>query len=195
MENVQTRLSNAAFRHFEGLPHNLHKRFELHNGELIEMPSPSPLHQWIVARLVFLISKWLEPAALGYVFGDNLDYEPAEGVIVKPDVSFVSRQRAPSLPQTFQIMPDLAVEVVSPSNTEREMLQKVQLYFAHQAQVVWVIYPDQRMVRVYTPAAQGVHVRQLVEGETLEGGALLPDFALPIAEIFPKPEAEPPHEA
>jgi Uma2 family endonuclease len=190
MEKVQTQLSNAAFRHFEGLPHNLHKRFELHNGELIEMPSPSPLHQWIVAELLYWLKAFLRANPLGYAFGDNLDYEPAEGVIVKPDVSFVSHQRAPSLPQVFKIMPDLAVEVVSPSNTEREMLQKVQLYFAHQAQVVWVIYPDQRMVRVYTPAAQGVHMRQLVEGETLEGGALLPDLALPIAEIFPKPEAE-----
>ncbi len=188
MEKVQTRLSSAAFRHFEALPQNMHRRFELLEGELIEMPSPSPLHQWIVAELLYWLKAFLRTNPLGYAFGDNLDYEPAEGVIVKPDASFVSYQRAPSLPEAFKIMPDLAVEVISPSNTEREMLRKVQLYFAHQTQVVWVVYPDQRMVRVYTPAAQGVNVRQWVEGETLEGGALLPDFALPIADLFPRAE-------
>ncbi|PJF33435.1 MAG: Uma2 family endonuclease, partial [Candidatus Thermofonsia Clade 1 bacterium] len=101
MAEVRTRLTSAEFRQFCELPHNAHKRFELHEGEIVEVPSPSPLHQWIVARLVLLIGKFLEQFPLGYVFGDNLDYEPTDGVIVQPDLSFVSFERAPQLPERF----------------------------------------------------------------------------------------------
>jgi Uma2 family endonuclease len=184
--NVQTRLTSAEFRQFCELPHNAHKRFELHEGEVVEMPSPSPLHQWIVARLVLLLGKFLEQFSLGYVFGDNLDYEPADGVIVQPDLSFVSYARAPTLPERFAIMPDLAVEVKLPSNAERDLLRKVLLYFAYGAREVWIVYPDERMVRLYTPAAQGVNVRQFAEGETLSGSAVLPEFTLAVAQLFPE---------
>jgi Uma2 family endonuclease len=190
MVQARTRLTSAEFRAFCALPHNAHKRFELHEGEIVEVPSPSPLHQWIVAQLIILIGKFLEQFPLGYVFGNNLDYEPADGVIVQPDLSFVAFERAPRLPERFQIMPDLAVEVMSPSNTERDMLRKVLLYFAYQAREVWVVYPEERMVRIYTPAAQGAHVRQFVEGDQLAGSAVLPNFRFNIADLFPKASSE-----
>jgi Uma2 family endonuclease len=186
MVQARTRLTSAEFREFCALPHNAHKRFELHEGEIVEVPSPSPLHQWIVAELLYLLKAFLRIHPLGYVFGDNLDYEPADGVIVQPDLSFVAFERAPRLPERFQIMPDLAVEVMSPSNTERDMLRKVLLYFAYQAREVWVVYPEERMVRIYTPAAQGAHVRQFVEGDQLAGSAVLPNFTLNITDLFPK---------
>ena len=186
MTDVRTRFTSAEFREFCEQPHNAHKRFELHEGEIVEVPSPSPLHQWIVARLVLLLGKFLEQFPLGYVFGDNLDYEPADGVIVQPDLSFVSYARAPSLPERFAIMPDLAVEVRSPSNAERDLLRKVLLYFAYGAREVWIIYPEERMVRLYTPAAQGANVRQFVEGETLSGSAVLPEFTVAVAQLFPE---------
>lgn len=186
MAQARARLSSAEFRQFCELPHNAHKRFELHEGEIVEVPSPSPLYQWIVAQLVIWIGKFLEQFPLGYVFGDNLDYEPADGVIVQPDLSFVSFERAPRLPERFAIMPDLAVEVMSPTNTERDMLRKVLLYFAYGAREVWLIYPEERMMRLYTPAEAGAHVRQFVEGEQLAGSAVLPNFALNIADLLPK---------
>jgi Uma2 family endonuclease len=188
MTDVRTRLTSAEFRQFCELPHNAHKRFELHEGEIVEMPSPSPLHQWIVAELLYLLKAFLRIQPLGYVFGDNLDYEPADGVIVQPDLSFVSYARAPSLPERFTLMPDLAVEVRSPSNAERDLLRKVLLYFAYGAREVWIIYPDERMVRLYTPAAQGANVRQFTEGETLSGSAVLPEFTLVVAQLFPAPQ-------
>ncbi|MFN7209357.1 MAG: Uma2 family endonuclease [Aggregatilineales bacterium] len=186
MTQARARLSSAEFRQFCELPHNAHKRFELHEGEIVEVPSPSPLHQWIVAELLYLLKAFLRANPLGYAFGDNLDYEPADGVIVQPDLSFVSFERAPRLPERFAIMPDLAVEVMSPANTERDRLRKVLLYFAYGAREVWLIYPEERMMRLYTPAEAGAHVRQFVEEEQLTGSAVLPNFALNLAELFPK---------
>ncbi|MCS6870587.1 MAG: Uma2 family endonuclease [Anaerolineae bacterium] len=186
MAQARTRLTSAEFRAFCELPQNAHRRFELHEGEIVEVPSPSPLHQWIVAELLYFLKVFLRMHPLGYVFGDNLDYEPVDGVIVQPDLSFVSFERAPSLPERFRLMPDLAVEVTSPSNTERDMLRKVLLYFAYGAREVWVVYPEERMVRVYTPAAQGAYVRQFAEGEQLTESAVLPNFALNVADLFPK---------
>lgn len=188
MDKVQTRLTSTEFHLFRDLPENARKRFELHYGEIVEMPSPSVLHQWIVAELLFMLKAFLRENPIGYAFGDNLDYEPPDGIVVQPDVSFVSFERAPILPKEWKIMPDLAVEIMSPSNRESDMLTKVQLYFAYETRLVWVVYPDERMVRVYTPAVNGVHVRQLLEGETLDGGTVLPNFTAEVKNILPKPE-------
>lgn len=99
MDKVQTRLTSAELRRFRDLPENAHRRFELRYGEIVETPSPSVLHQWIVAELLFMLQAFLRENLIGYAFGDNLDHDPTDGIVVQPDVSFVSFERAPTLPK------------------------------------------------------------------------------------------------
>jgi Uma2 family endonuclease len=112
--------------------------------------------------------------------------EPDGSLRRRPDVAFVSYQRwAKSRPvpptAAWEIVPDLAVEVVSPSNFAEEIVVKAQEYFRFGVQVVWFIYPVVRQVYVYESPTQ---IRVLQAGEELDGGKVVPGFRLPLTTLF-----------
>jgi len=104
----------------------------------------------------------------------------------RPDVAFVSHarwpyhRRVPSVP-VWDMVPDLAIEVISPSNTAFEVQRKVHDYFKAGVTCVWVVYPDQAEVYIYSNTKQ---VEVLGVGQELDGGDLLPGFRLPVAALF-----------
>ena len=109
----------------------------------------------------------------------------ASGLVRIPDVCFISWERFPNreLPAEPipELAPDLAVEVLSESNTEAEMERKLREYFAAGTRVVWYVEPEPRTVRVYTSPSD---VRLVGEAETLDGGTVLPGFQLKVREWF-----------
>ena len=109
----------------------------------------------------------------------------AFGLVRIPDVAFISWQRlsgrripTESIPA---LAPDLAIEILSASNTPGEMARKRQEYFAAGVQVVWQIDPNARIVEVYTTPEQSTVLR---ETQILAGGTALPGFVLPLHELF-----------
>jgi Uma2 family endonuclease len=104
-----------------------------------------------------------------------------------PDVAFTAWSRFPDGKVPTQpvprLAPDLAVEVLSPSNTRREMERKRGEYFQAGAGLVWIVDLDARTVDVYAPGAPDPPVTRRV-GDALDGGEVLPGFALPLAELF-----------
>jgi Uma2 family endonuclease len=92
------------------------------------------------------------------------------------------------------LAPDLAVEVLSEGNTREEMERKLKEYFLSEVSVVWFVDPRNRTVRVYTSPDD---VTELGEGDTLDGGDVLPGFSVPVARLFadlgdaPKPASKP----
>ena len=104
----------------------------------------------------------------------------------RPDVAYVSyarwpRQRRVPSTQAWAVVPDLAVEVVSPSNTFGEVLDKVQEYFQAGVQVVWVVAPLHQQVYVYQSPT---HVQVLTLSAALTGAPFVPGFHLPLRELF-----------
>jgi Uma2 family endonuclease len=104
----------------------------------------------------------------------------------RPDVAFVSAARWPMkrlAPDTaaWDVVPDLAIEVVSPTNTAEGVQAKIHEYFDAGVSRVWVIYPKQRSVHVYTSRTD-IHGLQI--GDELDGGDLIPGFRLPLASLF-----------
>jgi Uma2 family endonuclease len=109
----------------------------------------------------------------------------------RPDVAFVSNERWPwnrPAPDeaAWSIVPDLAVEVVSPSNKANEVHGKVQEYFRAGVRQVWVVYPKTFQIYIYDAPNQ---IRVLGRDDELDGGALLPGFRLAVATLF-EDEAE-----
>lgn len=165
--------------------HDHHDRLcELIDGTLVEKTMgwrESDLALWIGT----LLNQFVRPRKLGKVFGSDgmLRLEP--GQVRIPDVSFVSKQRFAGrtvTPSAFwELGCDLAIEVISPSNTHREMERKVDDYFRAGVQLVWLVYPDTRQVAVYTSATQLTTIDQT---GVLEGGSLLPGFSIPLTELF-----------
>jgi Uma2 family endonuclease len=104
----------------------------------------------------------------------------------RPDVAFISNARWPynrRVPDVavWDMVPDLAVEVVSPSNTAFEIQRKIHEYFDAGVGQVWIIYPPQREVYAFA-STNRIEVLQL--GQELDGGDLLPGFRLPLATLF-----------
>jgi Uma2 family endonuclease len=104
----------------------------------------------------------------------------------RPVVAFVSHARWPfnrRIPKVtpWDMVPDIAIEVISESNTAYEVQEKIHEYFAAGVLRVWVIHPDQAEVYVY---ASPTEIDVLKIGRELDGGALLPGFRLPVAVLF-----------
>jgi Uma2 family endonuclease len=123
---------------------------------------------------------------LGRVVSEMLFELPVVNRQRRPDVAFVSyqcwprNQRVPSAP-AWEVVPDLAVEIVSPSNTAEEVLDKMREYFRAGSKVVWVVWSNAEEVYVYTSPTD---IRVLTRSDTLEGDPVVPGFRLPLAQLF-----------
>src|SRR5206468_12011006 len=123
---------------------------------------------------------------LGEVFGAETGFTIARNpdTVRAPDVAFVTSARIAAIGVTkkfFSGAPDLAVEVVSPSDTVNEVDEKVQDWLDACVRLVWVVNPKPRTVIVY---ARGQSPRILSESESLDGSDVVPGFRLPIRDIF-----------
>jgi len=121
-------------------------------------------------------------ALVEFVFRINVE----EDMQRRPDVAFVSHARWPCnrrVPDgpVWNMVPDLAIEVVSPSNLASAVLRKMHDYFKAGVVCVWVIYPEQAEIYVYSTPQQ---VQVVGIGQELDGGDLLPGFRLPVAVLF-----------
>jgi Uma2 family endonuclease len=104
----------------------------------------------------------------------------------RPDVIFVSAAKWPidkkcPFDNAWAIVPDLCVEVVSPSDSANELQEKIDKYFDAGVTLVWVVYPDREIVDVYAP---GNRISRFRKPDTLTGGTVIPGFELPLAELF-----------
>jgi Uma2 family endonuclease len=155
---------------------------ELIDGTLVE----KPVGYWegvIAQELGRHLGNHVRPLELGAVSGADSTMRMTSGRVRLPDVGFTSRDRLPkTLDPIPTLAPDLAVEVLSESNTKDEIDQKLQEYFQSGTRLAWIIDPPTRTVAVYH--RPGEPTRVLAESETMDGEHVLPGFALPIAELF-----------
>jgi len=159
---------------------------ELVYGTLVEKPMGAP-EGFFTAQLLMLLGFFAKSAGnLGHFYGPDSLIRFSEDAIRQPDISFFKWERYPGgkRPTTpiFDIIPNLAIEVLSPSNTRREMELKRQEYFNAGVELLWIIDIEQRSIQVYTSLEEpGV----LLQGaDTLTGGAVLPGLSLPLKEVF-----------
>jgi Uma2 family endonuclease len=160
-------------------------RRELVRGEVIETMPPGGQHGAIAVVLAMLLRLWTKRMGGGYVgveAGYTLAHDP--DTVRGPDVSYVRAERIPpaGVPEGFwELAPDLAVEVVSPSETAEEVREKVRDFLHAGTPLVWTIYPRTREVIVHTP--DGV-ARTYGIGDTLAFSEILPEFSCSVAELF-----------
>jgi Uma2 family endonuclease len=135
--------------------------------------------------LAGLLNAFVIPRNLGLVTGPDGTVELVADLVRIPDVAFTSWDRLPGRRRPASpvpsVAPNLAVEVLSRSNTPGEMAAKRRDYFAAGVQLVWEIDPERRTVAVYTSPTQAT---TLGPADTLDGGAVLPGFALPVQVLF-----------
>jgi Uma2 family endonuclease len=135
--------------------------------------------------LIQLINNFLDRHPLGIALTPDAMLRLVPGLLRAPDVSFISWDRLPGgeIPDDPipDLAPDLAVEVISKSNTKKEIERKLQEYFDSGVRLAWVVRPKTRTVEVYTAPKQ---FQRLDHAQTLDGGDVLPGFTLPLAQLF-----------
>ncbi len=147
--------------------------YELVDGKIVEKEIGAR-----EAEIAGILDQYLGMFARTHGFGRSLiesifRIDPARNLQRRPDVAFVSHARWP--------VPDLAIEVVSPTNTADHVLEKIHDYFRAGVARVWVVYPRQKEVYVY---ASPTRIQVLQLGDDLDGGDLIPGFQLPLAALF-----------
>jgi len=163
-------------------PENTDRRLEFVGGEINEVVSNS-YSSLVAARILIRLGAFLEGAnAVGYLTGADGGYQVGEERYI-PDVAFVSKARQPQPShETYNpLAPDLAVEVLSPSDQHDVMRLKLANYLAA-GTVVWVVNPEAKTVEVYTP---GKRAYRLGADGALDGGEVLPGLSLPVKDLFP----------
>ena len=158
--------------------------YELDEGELVVITKPRPLHNKIAERLFRALDRYLETHQVGEVFIFEYLFVLGPNIKRAPDVSFLRPERAKPIDPNADIprAPDLAVEVLSPTDTVSAMRRKIRQYFTAGAQCVWIVYPETREVEVWKQPSQAQKVLQ--ETDVLEDPDLLPGFALRVGAFF-----------
>ena len=168
---------------FERLPDGDGLHREILEGELQILPPVKSKHSLIASKLFETLLAF-QQRGLGRIFleaGYKLSENPATWI--QPDASFLRTERVQATAGDgyFIGAPELAIEIVSPSETATMLQRKVELLLRSGAQAVWVIYPDSQTVTVFSP--DGASFRRGIS-ETLAAPFLVEDWTLPVATIF-----------
>ncbi|MGI0488682.1 Uma2 family endonuclease [Pantanalinema rosaneae CENA516] len=160
-------------------------RYELVDGELVNMGNSGMEHGEIGSFLGGSLSLYVRSNKLGCVCDSSTAFTMKNGNKRSPDVSFVAKERLQGVKRLpkgyFQGSPDLAVEILSPTNTVEEIHDKIVEYFENGSRLVWVIHPDEQYVLVYHSPSPDAFLRM---GDRLDGEEVVPGFTLPVAELF-----------
>ena len=161
-------------------------KLELVRGMLIRMPLAGYRHGRVAARIASILDKYVEARDLGSVCGADTGFILAQDpdTVRGPDAAFVTKAHGAMIPNPEKFCPfapDLAVEVVSPSDRVSEVHEKIREYFAAGTRLVWVVYPDGRIIDVYRSPSD---VRTLGVADYLDGDDVIPGFSCPVRRCF-----------
>ncbi len=161
-------------------------RYELVEGTLIKMSPAGSKHGQVAATITILLGQYVKLHKLGTVFAAETGYKIATNpdTVLAPDTSFVRQAEIDRLGETEKFWPgapDLAVEVVSPGDTPREVRGKVAAWLAAGTRMVWVVEAKKRTISVHRAQADVV---VLTENDVLDGADVVPGFSCKVAEVF-----------
>lgn len=161
-------------------------RGELIRGVFCKNVSAGVDHGKYVINLAVALGGFIKSRRLGSLMGSDsgvmLENDP--DTIREPDLAFISSKRLPlgsSVPGYSEVVPDLVVEIASPSDSRRAVNDKARMWQSHGVRLVWAAYPDTRSVDVHSEDGS---IITLTENDTLDGRNVLPGFTCPVSDIF-----------
>jgi Uma2 family endonuclease len=161
--------------------------YEVVDGQRVELPPMSVFATWVASRLQSRLGPFAESNDLGTAVSEMLFVlDPERELKRRPDVAFVSSERWPvdrEVPDdaAWDVIPDLVIEVISPTDLSKDVLAKVREYFQAGVRLVWVVHPTEQQIYIYESPTR---VRILGPSDELDGGAVVPGFRVPVAALF-----------
>jgi Uma2 family endonuclease len=168
---------------FDNYPFEEDKRYELDEGELIEMTRPAYQHNQALQNLLVELVLYFRKNRIGQALVSENLYALSATTRLAPDVAVILGDRRAELQKAkvIHIVPDIAAEVLSPSETPARIHRKLTQYFAAGVKQVWLINPEDRTVEIWTgpnlPAPA-------LTGQDMRTSSLLPGFAMPLPDLF-----------
>ena len=165
-------------------------RYEVVEGVLIRVAGSGEDATAIAAIILGVLIAFVRPRRLGVVTGaDGVYTFPTAETGLLPDVGFFAAARLPLLvdrSKPIPFAPDLAVEVASSGQSASDLAAKARRYLSGGTSTVWVVWPPRREIDVWYPAATEATrpTITLREGDTLDGGMVIPGFSHPVADLF-----------
>lgn len=159
-------------------------RCELVRGEIVRMAPAGDLHGRVTGELTVLLGGFIRQHRLGVYWAAESGFIVSQGpdTVRAPDFAFVTKDRATAVrPGYCSVAPDLVVEVVSPHDSAGDVAEKVSEWLAFGVRSVWVAEPKSRTITIHH---QGTSTYRYGPGDTLTDEAVLPGFALRVAEVF-----------
>ncbi len=159
-------------------------QWELIDGEPTEVNPASFRSVWIAGELYSRIREHVRKNDLGraVAYGAGFILFEDRAIVRSPDVAFISRDRLPTMIEGFvPLAPDLAVEVLSPSDRRADVLAKIAMYLQAGVRLVWLVDPDPKTVTVF---AENQPVSVICSDGMLDGGEVLPGFTVAVSDIF-----------
>jgi Uma2 family endonuclease len=157
--------------------------YELIHGEIVAKV-PTQEHGVIATKISARLLVFMEDNKIQGHVAVEARFSPPDDELNDrlPDVSVHLTDQPPVTEGAVAGMPNLAVEIKSPKDSNKLMRDKAEFYLENGCQLVWLVYPDKKIVEVFQPDKNFVH---LVVGDTIDGGDVLPGFTLPVATLFP----------
>ena len=166
------------------------KRHEIIDGKHYVTPSPNTKHQTVSSNLHGMLWTYLRQRPIGRIFAAPFDVVLSDLDVVEPDLLYVSRERFHVLTgQHVRGVPDLVVEILSPGTRKTDEVTKRKLYDRSGVQEYWIVDPELDVMKIYRRANDVLtRVSELsAERSDLLTSPLLPDFSLPLREVFAPP--------
>jgi Uma2 family endonuclease len=159
------------------------RKYELVDGEVVVSPA-SVLHGEIALKIAHIIATFLDDHPIGKVYGDNVGLVFPTGNLRSPDAFFVRTEKLPDgkSPITFgEMVPDLAVEVLSPGDRPRYVATKIGEFLECGVPLIWVVDPKNQTVTAYRSLSQ---IQQFTAQDTISAEPILPGFTCLVSRFF-----------
>jgi len=181
MTAQEQRLTTDEFeRRYMGRP------YELMEGQPVKMSPTGNIHGLVSSLLAWELRNWVKTTKQGQSYGSETGFRIASDTVLAPDAAWINSEKAKKAGTSARFLPfapDLAVEIVSPSDRRTKIQQKVELFQRVGVPLVWLIYCKNPMVVVHTLGNEPVNIG--LDG-TLEGGEIMPGCHIRVADLFPE---------
>ncbi|MFQ6090929.1 MAG: Uma2 family endonuclease [Candidatus Bipolaricaulia bacterium] len=172
------------YKDYKSLPESETKRFELWEGELVMVPSPTTYHQRISKRLEITLIEHIEGSGLGEVLHAPLDVILSEEIVLQPDIIFIAKEHSEIIAEEgIRGAPDLVVEILSPATAERDRTYKRTLYARYGIREYWLVDPREKTAEVLEWTESGYRRSGLYRDDEVLSSPLL-DLEIELSQVF-----------